>query len=168
MRNVARVSALLIVACLFLCCCSAPYAERAVTSKSPTYFDIYVSGAVEKDGCFSVIAGSDYGSLLTLAGTLDGLSAVPDYISRFVTPSFSEVIVGYVLDGVTYDSVNVNGALIIARLPVDNVEYRIVNKLADYLETYGTVTNRDILRKALGSDYESSYYKFFISRQDYA
>ncbi len=167
-KNVAMITALLTVACSILCCCSATYVERDVISQAPTYYDIYVSGAVENDGCFSLIAGSDYATLYDCAGVIDGVSALPDNLSGFITSYNLEVIVDYTEGNAVYNSVNVNGALIIARIPIPNVEYRVVNKLADFLESNGTITNRDILRQALGDDYEDNYYKFFISRQDYA
>ena len=72
------------------------------------------------------------------------------------------------LDGTEYFSVNVNGGLILTRSRIDGIEADIINKLADYIETNGKITNRNMLKTALGDDYEDNYYKFYIDIDDYA
>ena len=167
MKNVVTVSALLWALCLVFCGCSMPYAEKTIPSNKTTYFNIYVSGAVENDGYFSFVAGSDYKEVLTKAGELPATYCSND-LSRLLTRDVREIILDYKVNGVTFYSVNVNGILITSRSPVDNVEPRIVDMLADYIESNGKITNRIKLRQALGEYYEDNFYKFFISEQDYA
>lgn len=91
-----------------------------------------------------------------------------DYSSNLVNGCISQIIINYIQNGLVFYSVNVNGASIIYRLNVENVSEKIVNKIADYIELNGSISNRTKLRAALGEDYEDNYYKFFIDEQDYA
>lgn len=168
MKNVTKISALIILICLLLCSCSAPYSEREIPSKNPTYYNIYVSGAVENDGYFSFVAGGDFREVLTEAGVITDVTYFSYDLSRLLTRDITEIIFNYSLNGVMHYSVNVNSALIISRSYIENVEPRVVDKLADYIEHNGKITNREDMRQALGEDFNDNFYKFFISEQDYA
>ena len=63
--------------------------------------------------------------------------------------------------------VNVNGPLITLRMNVENVSPQVVDKLADYIEEHGKITDKTLLKQILGEDYADNYYKFFVSMDDY-
>ena len=42
-----------------------------------------------------------------------------------------------------------------------------MDKLADYIEEHGKITDKTLLKQILGEDYADNYYKFFVSMDDY-
>ena len=162
---------MLFVLALVLCgCISTPFAEQVIptdTKPNETTRKIYISGAVENDGYITVPQLCDYERAMEVAGFTD-YSVMPSNPTSVIVPNVDRLIVGFVCDGLEYDSVNVNGGLIKQRARVDGVDDVIVAKLADYIETNGVIANRDMLRVALGDDYKDNYYKFYIDIDDYA
>lgn len=175
-----RISALMLmfaVALFALCGCIAqPYAKQIITvnkhngntvGDEPVARQLYVSGAVERDGFITVPTVCEYKTVFDAVGILT-YSAVPANVREFVNSNADEYIVGFVFNNVAYEAINVNGSMVTSRYDVEGVDSRVVSKLADYIETYGKVTNREQLKLALGGDYKDNYYKFYIAVTDYA
>lgn len=153
-----------------LCGCSMPLKPAQTPSNSnekTSTCTVYVSGAVANDGYVTVNIGSDYYALLTQAGLLD-CSAMVENSSNVIKGDVTQLIVNYIQNNRTYYSVNVNGAAVTYRLGAENISSNVINKLADYIEANGIISNRGELSVALGDDYNDNYYKFFIDEQDYA
>lgn len=164
------VLAILLIALLSLCGCSMPLKPAQIPSNSnekTSTCTVYVSGAVANDGYVTVNIGSDYYALLTQAGLL-GCSAMVENSSNVIKGDVTQLIVNYIQNNRTYYSVNVNGAAVTYRLGAENISSNVINKLADYIEANGIISNRGELSAALGDDYNDNYYKFFIDEQDYA
>lgn len=181
---------LLLFVSLILCgCISQPLQEQVIETNTNTNFDdtnynantsnptntdddsakrtLYVSGAVQTDGYVTIPQLCDYKTVLEIVG-LTECSLMPEDVTRLVDEGIDHWFVDYTYDGINYLSVNVNGVYVITRATIEGLDPLIVNKLADYIEAYGTITNRDQLRLALGDCYESNYYKFYIDQLDYA
>lgn len=139
------------------------------SDKNPSDYDrvVYVSGAVQNDGYVTVPQICDYKSLLNIAGITNSTATLMN-ISTLIPNNSKCIVFNFMLDGTEYFSVNVNGGLILTRSRIDGIEADIINKLADYIETNGKITNRNMLKTALGDDYEDNYYKFYIDIDDYA
>lgn len=189
MRKKRVVLILLLLAISFvLCgCISQPYTEQVikvngdanVTPDSPNSSNVdnnrdesnnrvlYVSGAVQTDGYITIPSICDYKTLFELVGVTD-YTLMPEDVTKLIEDNVGSYIANFTCDGVDYVSVNVNGGHIIARLNIDGIDLTVVNKIADYIEVNGVITNRNQLRLALGDDYENNYYKFYIGKLDYA
>lgn len=167
---------------LLLCgCLSQPFAEVTLNSNPsdtqtvekgnvqpsiPTR-KLYVSGAVLNDGYIDAPNLCDYKTVLEIVGITD-YTVIPNGYFALVSVDTDSVIFEFLNDGVQYCSVNVNGLLVSLRMEADGVDYAIINKLADYIEANGKITNRSALKSALGEDYADNYYKFYIDVEDYA
>ena len=177
MKRIAAFITVLAIVLLALCGCIArPFAEQIITINNqndnsvgdgPATRQLYVSGAVERDGYITVPTVCDYKTVFDAVGVLT-YSAIPANVREFVNPNVDECIVGFVYNNKTYDSINVNGLMVTSRYDIDGVEADVVGKLADYIEINGKVTNREQLKLALGGDYKDNYYKFYIAVTDYA
>lgn len=161
-----------------LCGCTPPLAELHIpvsgnadippqVNQGNLMRKIYVSGAVENDGYINVPQICDYNTLLQIAGALP-CAYMRNDVTAFVPEDLNVYIVDYVICGVRYYSHNVNSLSVKYRLPIDGVDGSVVDKLADYIDINGAVSNRQQLKDALGDDYLDNYYKFFIEEQDYA
>lgn len=128
---------------------------------------LYVSGAVVRDGYVAVPQICDYKMLLETVGIAEQ-AKLPEDIFRLIAPNIDRYIADFMREGVAYSSVNVNGAGVLARREIDGVDFAVVNKLADYIEKNGAITNRNKLKLALGDDYDENYFKFYIDKLDYA
>lgn len=156
-----------------------PFIEREIDSDSnssngnqqnkPTVATrkLYVSGAVQNDGYITVPQVCDYKTALQIA-VITEYSVMPSNLTTLISVNLDSIIVGFRCNGKAYYSVNVNGGYVKSRLPIDGIDGKIVNKLADYIEANGIITNRNQLRLALDGDYADNYYKFFIDVADYA
>ena len=153
-----------------LCSCDtlgAPLGEVEVPNQPQTEkVRIYVCGAVEREGYYYAEVGTDYISVLRLAGLLPE-SILPMLSSSYVDGKITQIIVNY-YDGKTMRiSINANSVLIVKRVPVNGLDENVVNKIADYIETYGKLTNKNQLKLALGDDYDANFYKLYIPEKDY-
>ena len=153
-----------------LCGCdeifASPFGNVNVPDQPSKSFSFYVCGAVEREGYVEVAAGSSYDVAIRLAGLLPE-SVLPSYAATTVNGDFTQIILNY-YDGETVrDSINANSILIVWRWHVDGISDEIVNKLADYIDEYGKISNRQRLADALGCDYLDNYYKFFVAEEDY-
>ena len=128
---------------------------------------LYVSGAVMTDGYVTIPQICDYKTLFDIVGVTE-FTSMPQDLSKLIEDNQDSYIANFTYDGVNYTSVNVNSVYVTARLSIDGVASAIVDKLADYIEAYGAITNRNQLKLALGDDYENNYYKFYIGKLDYA
>ena len=161
---------LFIVICITLCGCDifdATLGAVKVPNHSQTAkVRIYVCGAVEREGYYYAEVGTDYISVLRLAGLLPE-SILPTLSSSYVDGKITQIIVNY-YDGKTMrNSINANSVLIVRRAPVNGLDESVVNKIADYIETYGKLTNKKQLKLALGDDYDANFYKLYIPEKDY-
>lgn len=174
-KRFAAIFIILLAVALASCgCIPTPFAEQTIESGGKSNIPsgeptrkIYVSGAVIHDGYLTLPQICDYKTLLEKAG-VTAYTAIPiDGLSSAIPEALDSVIFGFVLNGVTYPCVNVNGAAVKLRLEIDGVDEYVVDKLADYVELNGKITNRDSLALALGDDYDGNYYKFYIDIDDY-
>lgn len=161
---------LLLIVCATLCGCGtwgAPLGKVEIPNQtnSPTV-RIYISGAVERDGYFEAVVGEDYTEVLRRAGLLNE-SILPTLSSSYVDGSVTVIYVDYYDGETVHESTNVNGLTIAAHIDIDDLSIEVVNKLADYIQTHGKISNRQQLAQALGSDYTANYYKLFIAEYDY-
>ena len=160
----------LFVACFVLCGCSvfagALGDVEMPNSSNGKVVNLYICGAVECEGYYQVAVGTDYVEAIRMAGILEQ-SYLPSLNTSYVDGKVSQIIVDYVENNVRHSSINVNSGKIIGRWPVDGLSQAVVNKIADYIETNGHITNRIQLAQALGNDYAANYYKLFISRNYY-
>ena len=153
-----------------LCGCDilgAPLGEVEVPNQPKTEkVRIYVCGAVEREGYYYAKVGADYVAVLNLAGLLPE-SILPTLSSSYVDGKITLIIVNY-YDGETARiSINANSESIVRRMPVNGLSDSVVNKIADYIEAHGKLTNKSQLKLALGDDYEANYYKLYIAEKDY-
>ena len=147
----------------------APFHPPVLPSKPDTdtnHFRVYVCGAVENEGYVEVAEGADFSALAEMAGMLS-----QTYFSQnpqtLVTETTKVLSLDW-FDGKTVHScINVNGGYVTMRYPVDGVDPAVINKIADYLEQNGKITDRSLLREILGDDYADNFYKFFVSVDDY-
>lgn len=151
-------------------CFNSPYAEQIITDDTnPTDFTrkLYVSGAVTNDGYITVPQLCDYKKAIAAAG-LTEYSFIRADLNKNLPADIDCLIVDFTYDGAACPSVNVNGGYVASRSEIAGVPRSVVNKLADYIELHGAVTNRNDLKFALGDDYADNYYKFYIDINDYA
>lgn len=180
-KRYVAIFIILIVTAFSLCACfSQPFKEVAVipntsdadfdnsgSKPSVTTRTLYVSGAVLNDGFITIPQLCDYKTALEIAGVTD-FSVISNNLTAPISVSCDSVIIGFKIDGKEFRSVNVNGGFVALGQSVDGVENAVINKLADYIETNGKITNRKALKLALGDDYGDNYYKFYIDVNDYA
>ena len=154
----------IVILCLSACSPRAP--EDVGEPGGEVLHTLYICGAVETDGYFQIASGNDYFFAINQAVLLPQ-GVYPDYVYRIVDGQIATVIVPFHVDGVKYDSINVNGMFVLARLPVDGVDEQVINALADYIEQNGKISNRNEMKLALGNFYNDNYYKFYVSEGDY-
>lgn len=153
---------------LFLSSCiPKPFETRQLEKIEQETFLVYVCGAVENEGFVEISEGADYRQLVYFAG----------YIPQTVMPATPYAVVSretetFILryyDGTKFCyCTNVNGAAVKDRLEIENISPEIVDKIANYLEKYGKITDKTQLKHILNEEeYQDSYYKFFVSMEDY-
>ncbi len=160
------VSLILLLCLLSGCTLNLPFSPQESFAKPVRIFRVYVCGAVENEGYVEVCEGADYASLITLAGIIPQTVFPKD--SLLLVKETSTILNVCYFDGtkVCY-CVNLNGGYITLR-DVANVDKAVVDKIADYLELHGKITNRNVLRSILSeSEYNENYFKFFVSESDY-
>lgn len=159
----------LIVAVLLLASCNVepPLGDKDLPSSgTDSQLNIYVCGAVQNEGYVTVNLGEDYFSAVSKAGIIEQ-SKMPSFGDQLVDKNQTVVIVEYVLQGVSYTPINVNGPLVTRRTTIPNVDSVVVDMLADFIENNGNIKNRAMLQKALGDYYQDNFYKFFVGVDDY-
>ena len=169
MRTRFITTVILLIICIVLCGCDNSSSLGKVEIPNQPGKDkvrIYVCGAVEREGYYEAEQGTDYFEVFSLAGILPE-SALPLVSSPYVDGSVTVLIVDFYDNQVRYSSVNANNPLISMRMSVDGLTDDIVNKLADYIDEHGKITNKKQLLEALGDDYGDNYYKLFIAEKDY-
>ena len=160
---------LIVSLCLCFCGCSVdftPFKTHVSDAKPAKVYNVYVFGAVAEEGYGEVAGGADYSMLVEEAGII-AQTYLPDFPYTLVKSTTKQLAVNY-FDGenMCY-CVNVNGPLITLRMNVENVSPQVVDKLADYIEEHGKITDKTLLKQILGEDYADNYYKFFVSMDDY-
>ncbi len=161
--------ALLLLCCACLSACSSSLKDQItnVPTQTKDVFRVYVFGAVLNEGYVEVDSSTTVETMLNTVGLCEQ-SSYPKNSLEVLTKNTKTYFVEYMLDGVTYSCVNVNGLYVVTRSKIENVDEEVVNKLADYLEEYGTITNKNVMREILGEeDYQNNYYKFYVSVDDY-
>lgn len=160
---------LILILCFTFCGCSSnlvPFKEHNADAVSARKFKVYVCGAVEREGYVEVDEGADYNTVIALAGALP----------QTVFPSNTFILIkvdGEVLplqyyDGVSFrDCVNLNGGIIQLRWDVEGIDSDVINRIADYYDLHGKITNKEQLKEILGEDYQDNYYKFYVDKNDY-
>ena len=170
MKRLFALLLILLTLSVMFCGCDAstifPLSNKQIDDKTTQNFRVYVCGAVRNEGYYEVNCGSDYYSAIVLAGIVNQ-SVLPDNISAIVTSETAQIVVNYVENGVTHYCINVNSLLIAERYPIDGISPAVVNKIADYVEVFGKITNKQALATALGSDYEDNFFKFFVAVENY-
>ena len=167
--RLATTVILVLFVCVMLSGCATfapPLGIVDVPKQPATTFRLYVSGAVEREGYVEVVAGSSYDTAIRLAGLLKE-TVLPSYAATTVNGDFTQIVLSYYDGEKVCDSINANSLLIANRLRVYGISDEIVNKLADYIDLHGKISNKQCLAEALGDDYQSNYYKFFVAEKDY-
>lgn len=157
---------ILLCTCLGGCTDISPFKTVSSNAKTEKSFRVYVCGAVANEGYVTVSEGSDYNALLNAAGILPQtyLRQNPETI---VTETTGVVAFAW-FDGFQARScVNVNGGYVTMRIDIDGIDPSVINKIADYIELHGKITDKTLLQEILGNDYEQNFYKFFVSVDDY-
>ena len=157
--------------CAILCGCdaffSSPFNGIEIDNQTGNAtVRLYVYGAVANEGYVEVAVGSTYRDAIFLAGMLPE-SVLPSYALTIVENSLTRVAVNYYDRGVERQCVNVNGALILNRFDIEGISFEVVNKLADYIEKNGKITNKQTLEAVLGDDYLANFYKLYVAEEDY-
>lgn len=166
MKKALTVTICLLV-CVLLAGCStlSPFADIVVSAEPEDTVTVYVSGAVEKTGYYTIAVGETYFFAIEQAGLLPFGYIVDG--EKIVRQNQLWIYVGYYLDGGYYDSINVNGVLVTQHLPVANVSDEVVLLLKNYVETNGKIRNNADMKLALGEYYEDNFYKFYVDEVDY-
>ena len=152
-----------------LCACTpefGPASGQTGTDSAPRKYKVYVCGAVENEGYVEVEEGADYYAAITLAGIIPS-TYLPDDLHTLIQADGEVISLSYKTATDIYTCINLNGGYIQYRRPVNDVDIDLINKIADYYDLHGKITNRKVLEDVLGDDYQDNYYKFFVSVDDY-
>lgn len=158
----------LLTLCVTLCGCSVSFPLQGIEIpiQPQVTYRIYVSGAVERDGYYEVSAETSYVSLFQLAGLLPE-TVLPEFYTNLIDGNITKIILDYYDGEAVRYSINVNSPLIANRIPVKGLSQDVIDKLADYIDQYGAIRNRQQLSEALGDDYADNYYRLYIAEEDY-
>lgn len=163
------VSILILILCFTFCGCSSnliPFKDHRAEAVTARKFKVYVCGAIRREGYVEVDEGADYNTVISLAGA----------IQQTVFPTNSFILIkvdGEVLNlqyydgGLFRDCINLNGGYIQMRWDVEGIDADVINRIADYYDAHGKITNKEILKEILGEDYQDNYYKFYVDKDDY-
>ncbi len=162
---------LLFIVFVFVLCLSScvpkPFETRPLEKIEPEIFRVYVCGAIANEGFVEISEGTDYRQLVYMAGYIPQ-TVMPNTPYAVVSRKTETFILRY-YDGAKFCyCTNINGAAVKDRLEIENVSTEVVDKIANYLEKYGKITDKTQLKYILNEEeYQNSYYKFFVSREDY-
>lgn len=165
-RLLTTVIFMLVCSLAFSACTLMPYVGVELPEKDEKTFTVYVCGAVEREGYFTVRAGLSYTELITRAGILPQ-SYLPVYYTDTVTESTKVIVVDYYDGTKQCYCTNANSPEITARNHIDGLPDEVVSLVADYIEAHGTVHNKTQLYEALGEFAEEYIYRFFVAEADY-
>ena len=167
MKKVLGFISIFVLCCICFCGCSDFEPFKPVSSQ-PTpakTYRVYVCGAVANEGYYEVPEGTDYGAVVEMAGLLPQTYFVQNP-QTLVTENLVLPLQWY--DGATERScVNVNGGYVEMRREIDGISQEVINKIADYIEENGKITDKTLLKEILGDDYADNFYKFFVRADDY-
>lgn len=158
-------SLMLIILCVTLFGCDQSLAPQKLVSHEDVSFRVYVSGAVEKEGYFTVSAGTAVSAVIESAGVIEQ-TVFPSFAAKIIDGD-TAIFVDYYEKGGSRTPINVNSIFIRSRLDVEGLSADVVDKLASYIERYGVISNRTELATALGEDYAENYYKLYVDEKDY-
>ena len=174
-KSSAFIIMLLCIACLVLSSCGTGEMWIWGSKKQQNIdgdlrkktYKVYVCGAVENEGYYEVLEGAIYLDAIVKAGLLQ-CSRLTDLANKRVDRQQSTVVVQYVEDGKVRYCYDVNWEYFSLRLPMEGLSPSVVDKIADYLETRGKITNKAVLLEILGAeDYAEYHYKLYIAEADF-
>lgn len=167
-RRLRATVIFLLFLCVLLSACSdlTPYATEEFPHGVASCFTVYVCGAVENEGYFTVRAGTSYVALAELAGLVEQ-SVLSEWYTDAVDGGTEELVVRYYDGSEIRDCINANSPLIATRSEVDGLPADVVDLLADWIEAHGKLRNKQQLEEALGGYAQDYYYRLFIAREDY-
>lgn len=151
--------------CVMLCGCDQSLAPKKIDSHDAVTYKVYVSGAIENDGYYTVSAGTTVYEAIEQAGII-AQTFLPSFAGLVIDCDMS-IVVEYYENGISRNSINVNDVFIAMRFDIEGLNAEVVDKLATYIEHFGVIANRADLKIALGDDYASNYYKLFIDEKNY-
>ena len=154
--------------CFSGCADMSPAKSESSSSQldSTKTYRVYVCGAVAVESYVEVPEGADYSMLVEKAGRI----AVTYFVQNpqtLVTADTKVLLLNWFDGGKAVDCVNVNGGYVTMRQPIEGIAPEIINKIADYIEEHGKITDKVVLKEVLGQDYDNNFYKFFVSVDDY-
>lgn len=163
---------LIISLCVILCGC-----ERAALSPwsaqislnidgKPKTLNVYVYGAVENEGYYAVEEDETYFVAIRQAGIL-GQSYLAFNAYSIVDGNQLSITVPYVENGAVRACINVNHESILNRRSREELSDTVINKIADYVQANGKITDKSVLRNVLDDDYENYHYKLYVAEADY-
>jgi len=159
---------LILILTFVFCGCSnnlSPFDEQQTDTITPRTFKVYVCGAVEHEGYVEVKEGADFVAVLDMVEVLPQ-TVYPSEPHTLIKDD--EVLILQYYDGnESRDCININGGYVTARLPIEGIDADVIDRIADYCELHGKITDRDLLQEILGEDYFDNYYKFFVDVKDY-
>ena len=179
-KNCGFALILIFILCFLLCACDnstiSPWGQQSpengqndgensgVTTKT---YQIYVCGAVENEGYYEVKEGDTYFQAVMQAGILEQ-SSLPSNVYSLVNGEQTAIVVNYLENGTEKYCINANHQFFSLRLPWEGLSDEVVNKIADYIDEHGAITNKTVLREVLGDeDYENYHFKLYIAEADY-
>lgn len=130
------------------------------------YFRVYVCGAVANEGYVVVPEGSDYSAVAERAGLLP-VTYFTQNPHTLVTEYISVLPLDWYDGEKARSCINVNGGYVTLRMEIEGISPDVINKIADYIELNGKITDKSMLKEILGEDYADNFYKFFVSVNDY-
>lgn len=164
------VSILILILVFVLCNgCSeevSPFTEQENEHKAPRKFKVYVCGAVLHEGYVEVEEGTDYATVIDLAGFIPQ-TVLPTDPHRLIVEEGVSLSLQYNDENGHHNCININGGYIQYRLPVEGIDEDVINRIADYYELNGKITDKELLKEILGEDYQENYYKFYVDVKDY-
>lgn len=167
MKRLAVAVIFILAICMTLAGCGiSPYGADRAENVGENYFDIYVCGAVEREGYYRVKAGTSCTDVIALAGILPQ-SMLPAWYTDTVTVRTKELVVNYYDGEQLRYCVNANSPEIAYRMSIDGIPDEVVALIADYTEAHGTICNKAQLSTALGEWAEEYCYRFYVAAEDY-
>lgn len=163
------ISLLILILCFVCCGCSSdvtPFDERETQVKPSQKIKVYVCGAVENEGYLEVDEGTDYAAVVALAGILPQ-TVYPSNPNLIIRQEGVVLALQYYNDIEPCDCININGTYVAQRLSVKGIDADVIDRIADYREAHGDITDKGLLKEILGEDYQDNFYKFFVSERDY-
>ena len=145
----------------------SPYQNQTIPTVVPQTYTVYICGAVQNEGYYTVVQGTTIGDAISLAGLLSQ-TVLPDNSQMYVQINM-QIVVQYLYDGARHVGINVNGLYVISNIPTAHISAEVMEKLHNYYMQNGVITNKQILKQILTEEqYQQSHYKLFVAEEDYA